>query len=116
MKQGIHPEYMVATVVCACGNRFETMSTQEELHVEICAVCHPFYTGKQRLVDTAGRVDRFKRKYQQQSDSTATSEAAEAAEPEAAEADAAQPEADEPEAAATDGADEAETAEAETAS
>ena len=63
MKQGIHPDYVVATVVCACGNRFETMSTQEELHVEICAVCHPFYTGKQRLVDTAGRVDRFKRKY-----------------------------------------------------
>jgi len=64
LKQGIHPEYMAAKVVCACGNRFETMSTQDELHVEICSVCHPFYTGKQRLVDTAGRVDRFKKKYE----------------------------------------------------
>ena len=64
MKQGIHPEYMATTVVCACGNRFETMSTTPELHVEICSVCHPFYTGKQRLVDTAGRVDRFKKKYE----------------------------------------------------
>ena len=63
MKQGIHPEYMAATAVCACGNRFETMSTVDEIHVEICSVCHPFYTGKQRLVDTAGRVDRFKKKY-----------------------------------------------------
>ena len=52
MKQGIHPDYVAATVACACGNRFETMSTQEEVHVEICSVCHPFYTGKQRLVDT----------------------------------------------------------------
>lgn len=82
MKQGIHPDYVVATVVCACGNRFETMSTQEELHVEICAVCHPFYTGKQRLVDTAGRVDRFKRKYgkveedESDSDEAASEEAA----------------------------------------
>ena len=63
MKQGIHPEYMTAKVVCACGNRFETMATQDEVHVEICSVCHPFYTGKQRLIDTAGRVDRFNRKY-----------------------------------------------------
>ena len=64
MKQGIHPDYMAATVVCARGNRFETMATQDEVHVEICSVCHPFYTGKQRLVDTAGRVDRFKKKYE----------------------------------------------------
>jgi large subunit ribosomal protein L31 len=64
MKQGIHPDYKPATVVCSCGNRFETMSTVEEVHVEICSVCHPFYTGKQRLVDTAGRVDRFKKKYE----------------------------------------------------
>ena len=78
MKQGIHPEYMVATVACACGNRFETMATQEELHVEICSVCHPFYTGKQRLVDTAGRVDRFKRKYGK-ADSTAPASEEEAA-------------------------------------
>jgi large subunit ribosomal protein L31 len=63
MKDNIHPDYMPATIICACGNRIDTMSTQEEIHVEICAVCHPFYTGRQKLVDTAGRVDRFKRKY-----------------------------------------------------
>jgi large subunit ribosomal protein L31 len=67
MKDGIHPEYMHSTIICACGNRIETMSTQEEIHVEICGVCHPFYTGKQKLVDTAGRVDRFKRKYEKAS-------------------------------------------------
>ena len=64
MKQDIHPEFVAAHVICACGNRFETMSTKDEVHVEICSVCHPFYTGKQRLVDTAGRVDRFKKKYE----------------------------------------------------
>src|SRR5210317_1431203 len=64
---GIHPDYMQSTIVCACGNRVSTMSTQEEIHVEICSICHPFYTGKQKLVDTAGRVDRFKRKYQKAS-------------------------------------------------
>jgi large subunit ribosomal protein L31 len=118
MKQGIHPEYMMATVVCACGNRFETMSTQEELHVEICSVCHPFYTGKQRLVDTAGRVDRFKRKYEKagtaaSDEGEATGEAEEAAaeaqaadEPEASADDAGDPEAaDEPEASADDAGD-----------
>lgn len=63
MKQGIHPDYTDTRVVCACGNSFQTRSTEEEIHVEICSVCHPFYTGKQRLVDTAGRVERFKRKY-----------------------------------------------------
>jgi large subunit ribosomal protein L31 len=63
MKQGIHPDYTTTRVVCACGNSFQTRSTEEEIHVEICSVCHPFYTGKQRLVDTAGRVERFKRKY-----------------------------------------------------
>ena len=93
MKQGIHPEYMVATVVCACGNRFETMSTQEELHVEICAVCHPFYTGKQRLVDTAGRVDRFKRKYQQAEQASETEAEAEAPEAETEEPETAEAEA-----------------------
>lgn len=64
MKDGIHPEYKDTAVVCACGNTFNTMSTQDEIHVEICSVCHPFYTGKQRLVDTAGRVERFKLKYE----------------------------------------------------
>ena len=67
MKQGIHPQYQNATIVCACGNRIATRSTEKEIHVEICSVCHPFYTGKQRLVDTAGRVERFKRKYAQKS-------------------------------------------------
>jgi len=64
MKPDIHPQYVATQVVCACGNRFETRSTQDEIHVEICSVCHPFYTGKQKLVDTAGRVERFKRKYE----------------------------------------------------
>lgn len=65
MKKGIHPDYKPAKIVCSCGNIVETRSTMEQLSVEICAVCHPFYTGTQRLVDTAGRVERFKRKYQQ---------------------------------------------------
>ena len=64
MKQGIHPDFTTTPVTCACGNRFETKSTVEEIHIEICSVCHPFYTGKQRLVDTAGRVDRYKKKYE----------------------------------------------------
>ena len=63
MKKGIHPNYMAASVRCACGHTFETMATQPEVHTDICSVCHPFYTGKQRLVDTAGRVERFKQKY-----------------------------------------------------
>lgn len=63
MKAGIHPEYKQTNVVCACGNNFQTMSTEDEIHVEICSVCHPFYTGKQRLMDTAGRVERFRQKW-----------------------------------------------------
>jgi len=63
MKEGIHPEYVVSTVRCSCGNQFETRSTKPELHVEICSNCHPFYTGKQKLVDTGGRVERFQRRY-----------------------------------------------------
>jgi large subunit ribosomal protein L31 len=63
MKQGIHPTYDVATVHCSCGNTFTTRSTKSELRVEICAQCHPFYTGRQKLVDTGGRVERFERKY-----------------------------------------------------
>ncbi len=64
MKADIHPKYYKLTVVCACGNQFETRSTSASVHVEVCARCHPYFTGKQRLVDTAGRVDRFRRKYQ----------------------------------------------------
>ena len=64
MKADLHPQYKKLTVVCACGNKFETRSTSDNIHVEVCAQCHPYFTGKQRLVDTAGRVDRFRRKYQ----------------------------------------------------
>jgi large subunit ribosomal protein L31 len=63
MKEGIHPDYQPARIVCACGHVIETRSTVKEIHVEICSACHPFYTGKQKLVDTAGRVERFRRKY-----------------------------------------------------
>ena len=65
MKQGIHPEYVQATVRCSCGKTFQTRATKSEIHVEICSNCHPFYTGKQKLVDTGGRVERFKRRYAQ---------------------------------------------------
>ena len=63
MKKGIHPEYYKCKVNCACGNEFEAGSTAEEINVEICSKCHPFFTGKQKLVDSAGRVERFRRKY-----------------------------------------------------
>ena len=63
MKKGIHPEYGKSVVTCACGNTFETGSVKPELKVEICSACHPFFTGKQKLVDTGGRVERFNRKY-----------------------------------------------------
>ncbi len=62
MRQGIHPDYVAATVHCSCGNSFETRATKPEIHVELCSECHPFYTGKQKLVDTGGRVDRFQRR------------------------------------------------------
>ena len=62
MKQGIHPEYKAATVRCSCGETFQTHSTVSELRVDICSKCHPFYTGKQKLVDTGGRVERFQRR------------------------------------------------------
>lgn len=64
MKQGIHPAYREIKVTCSCGNSFTTRSTlEQDLHVEVCSACHPFYTGKQKIVDTAGRVDKFRRKY-----------------------------------------------------
>jgi large subunit ribosomal protein L31 len=63
MKQGIHPDYQVATVSCACGEKFTTKSTKETLRLDICSVCHPFFTGKQKLIDTEGRVDKFRKKY-----------------------------------------------------
>ena len=63
MKDGIHPNYDTCTVQCACGATYETKSTKSELKVDICSKCHPFYTGKQKLVDTGGRVDRFNKRY-----------------------------------------------------
>ena len=63
MKNGIHPEYKEAKIICACGNVIETRSTKGDMRVDICSACHPFFTGKQKLVDTGGRVDRFKKRY-----------------------------------------------------
>lgn len=63
MKSGIHPEYHEVTVTCACGANYATRSTRKTISVEICSNCHPFYTGKQKIIDTAGRVERFRRKY-----------------------------------------------------
>jgi large subunit ribosomal protein L31 len=63
VKADLHPVYKTLSVVCACGNKFETRSTASNIHVEVCAQCHPYFTGKQRMLDTAGRVDRFRRKY-----------------------------------------------------
>lgn len=63
MKKNIHPQYMECTVTCACGNTFQTRSTKKELKVEICSACHPFFTGRQKFVDSAGRVEKFQRRY-----------------------------------------------------
>ena len=68
MKEGIHPKYGEATVKCACGETFTTGSVKEEIKVEICSKCHPFFTGKQKFVDTGGRVERFKRKFNLETD------------------------------------------------
>jgi large subunit ribosomal protein L31 len=63
MKKDIHPKYEKVVIHCGCGNTFETRSTVKEIHAEICSMCHPFYTGKQKYVDTAGRIERFQKKY-----------------------------------------------------
>ena len=63
MKEGIHPKYEEISVKCLCGNNFQTRSTKSEISTEICSQCHPFYTGKQKLIDTAGRVERFRKRY-----------------------------------------------------
>lgn len=63
MQKDIHPKYYDTTIKCACGNEIPTRSTKKDIHVEICSNCHPFYTGKQKIVDTAGRVEKFKKKY-----------------------------------------------------
>jgi len=66
MRKGIHPEYHEVQVVCACGNSFPTRSTKKDLRVEICSACHPFFTGRQKLVDAAGRIERFEKRYKKQ--------------------------------------------------
>lgn len=66
MKAGIHPEYVETTITCACGEVIHTRSTRSQIRVEVCSKCHPFFTGKQKLVDTAGRVERFQRKYKRE--------------------------------------------------
>ena len=63
MKTGIHPDYVECNVHCACGNSFQTRATTPDIHVEVCSACHPFFTGEQRIVDTAGRVERFQKRY-----------------------------------------------------
>ena len=67
MKKGIHPAYTEAKVICACGETFVTRATKKEIRIEICSKCHPFFTGKQKLLDTAGRVERFQRRYKKKS-------------------------------------------------
>ena len=76
MRKGIHPEYKEATVTCACGHSFKTRSTVGDISVEICSACHPFYTGKQKLVDTAGRVEKYRRKYKLSQEDTETKQEA----------------------------------------
>jgi large subunit ribosomal protein L31 len=66
LKEKIHPKYYETTITCACGNVIHTRSTVKDIHVEICSACHPFFTGKQKLVDTAGRVERFRRRYKKE--------------------------------------------------
>lgn len=65
MKEGIHPDYPPSSVTCACGNTFVTRSTRGDIAVDVCSACHPFYTGTQKLIDAAGRVDRFRKRYEQ---------------------------------------------------
>ncbi|HPK22811.1 MAG TPA: 50S ribosomal protein L31 [Smithella sp.] len=70
MKKGIHPDYQETTITCVCGNVIHTRSTKKDIKTEICSNCHPFMTGKQKIVDTAGRVERFKKKYETKVDAT----------------------------------------------
>lgn len=72
LKKGIHPEYKKATVTCACGHTFQTFSTVGDINVEICSNCHPFFTGKQKLIDTAGRVEKYRRKYKLEEEKSGT--------------------------------------------
>jgi large subunit ribosomal protein L31 len=72
MKEGIHPQYKEATITCVCGNVIETRSTKKDIKIEICSNCHPFMTGKQKIMDTAGRVERFKKRYTPKAESPKT--------------------------------------------
>ena len=81
MKSGIHPKYHMVTVTCACGETFQTRSTNPELRLEICSKCHPFFTGKQKLIDSAGRVERFEKRYKQAAAPEASAPAGAAAAP-----------------------------------
>ncbi len=92
-KAGIHPNYELATITCACGAVHETASTRGSFTVEICSKCHPFYTGRQKLMDTAGRIERFQRRYQLKPGAVAATEASRPAKPEAVKSEAAKPEA-----------------------
>ncbi len=89
MQEGIHPNYPAARVTCACGNTFVTRSTRGDISVDVCAQCHPFYTGTQKLIDTAGRVDRFRKRYEKTAAARSAPKAAKA-EPKAAEPKAAE--------------------------
>jgi large subunit ribosomal protein L31 len=89
MREGIHPEYPPASVSCACGNKFVTRSTRGDFQVDVCAACHPFYTGTQKLIDAAGRVDRFRKRYGDASAQKAAAPKAAAKAPKAAKAEAA---------------------------
>lgn len=80
MKEGIHPKYVEATVICGCGETFKTRSTKPKIVVEICSKCHPFYTGKQKLVDTTGKVERFHRRYKRKKKAETVESAAPATE------------------------------------
>ena len=84
MKEGIHPNYPAARVTCACGNTFVTSSVRGDFQVDVCAKCHPFYTGTMKLIDTAGRVDRFRKRYEKKAAPAAAAPAAPVAAPPAA--------------------------------
>ena len=88
MRQGIHPDYIETKVTCSCGNTFTTRSVKPELHVELCNQCHPFYTGKQKLVDTGGRVERFQKKYANRTKPRGAAAASDAGETAAADTEA----------------------------
>ncbi|MGH7295526.1 MAG: 50S ribosomal protein L31, partial [Polyangiaceae bacterium] len=79
MKEGIHPDYPASRVVCACGNSFTTRSTRGDMQIDVCSACHPFYTGTQKLIDTAGRVDRFRKRYEKKAAMATAASAAKAA-------------------------------------